>query len=116
MDRFETYLRALADFDYSFHEELQGGLQWLASKRRGQGERKPKRNTKEKKDVKCGEEESASSLEENGTVSGTDQTSSEDAGVFPAGLADFMSGGFDIGEEIDDSSEAAAKLKVCWFA
>ena len=45
----------------------------------------------------------------------SDRTSSEDAGVFPTGLADFMSSGFDTGEEFDDSSKAAAKLKVCWF-
>ena len=115
MDRFETYLTALTEFDYSFHEELQGGLNWLASKRREKAEREKRKGRgrgrgKENNGV-SGEE--SSSLEENGTTSGTDiPSSSEDAGLFPANLADFMSGGGDASEEFDETSEVAVKLKV----
>ena len=111
MDRFEKYLTAVAEFDYSFHEELQGGLGWLASKRRDKVDRE-KRRGKGKKEKNGGSGEEPSSLEENGTTSGTDVPSSEDAGVFPANLADFMSGGGDAGEEFDETSETAVKLKV----
>ena len=117
MDRFETYLTALAEFDYSFHEELQGGLNWLASKKREKAERE-RRQGKGKgkgkgKGNNGGSGEESSSLEENGTTNGTDvPSSSEDAGVFPANLADFMSSGGDAGEEFDETSEVAVKLKV----
>ena len=112
MGRFEAYLRALADFDYSFHEELQGGMKWLASKRQ-QGRERAGKAKKQRHGGGSGEE--SSSPEENGTTSTseTDLLSSEDAGVFPAGLADFMSS--DVGgasEEFDESSDAAVKLKV----
>ena len=112
MDRFETYLTALAEFDYSFHEELQGGLNWLASKRREKAEREKRRGRGRGKENNGGSGEESSSLEENGTTSGTDVPSSEDAGVFPANLADFMSGGGDTSEEFDETSEVAVKLKV----
>ena len=113
MGRFEAYLRALDDFDYSFHEELQGGLKWLASKRQQGREKASKRK---KKRNGGGSAEDSSSPEENG-ANGTDEADllgSEDAGVFPAGLADFMSGDVGgAGEEFDETSEAAVKLKVC---
>ena len=117
MDRFETYLAALAEFDYSFHEELQGGLNWLASKRKEKEEREKQKERQRKgrergKKNNGGSSEETSSLDENGTTSGVDVPSSEDAGVFPAGLADFMSGTGETSEEFDETSEAAVKLKV----
>ena len=113
MDRFEMYLTALAEFDYSFHEELQGGLNWLAGKRTEKAEREKRRGRGKKKATNGGSGEESSSLEENGTTSGTDVPSSEDAGVFPASLADFMSSGVgDASEEFDETSEVAVKLKV----
>ena len=111
MARFETYLRALAEFDYSYHEELQGGLSWLASKHEGR-EEKARRQPKGKNGG-SGEEES-SSQEENETTGGTDPLNSEDAGVFPASLVDFVSGsGVGTSEEFDESSEDIVKIKVC---
>lgn len=113
MERFETYLRGLAEFDYSFHEELQGGLNWLASKKREKAEREKRRGRGRGKGNNgvCGEE--SSSLEENGTTtcsgSGTDIPSSEDARVFPG---NFMSGKDGTSEEFDETSEVAVKLKV----
>ena len=114
MERFETYLRALAEFDYSFHEELQGGLNWLASKKREKAEREKRRGRGRGKGNSGVSGEESSSLEENGTTSGsgTDIPSSEDAGVFPGNLADFMSGGDGTSEEFDETSEVAVKLKV----
>ena len=114
MERFETYLRALAEFDYSFHEELQGGLNWLASKKREKAEREKRRGKGRGKGNSGVSGEESSSLEENGTTSGsgTDIPSSEDAGVFPGNLADFMSGGGGTSEEFDETSDVAIKLKV----
>ena len=114
MDRFESYLLALAEFDYSFHEELQGGLSWLASKKKEKPEREKRRGRGRGKEKNGGSGAESSSLEENETTctSGTDVPSSEDAGVFLANLADFMSGGGDTGEEFDETSEVAVKLKV----
>ena len=113
MGRFEAYLRALDDFDYSFHEELQGGLKWLASKRQ-QGREKASKAKKKRNGG--GSAEESSSPEENGATGAdeADLLGEEDAGVFPAGLADFMSGDVGgAGEEFDETSEAAVKLKVC---
>ena len=118
MERFETYLKALAEFDYSFHEELLGGLKWMEGKRRRGKETadKTKRKSKEKNG---GSSEESLSPEENGMTSSTEQTSSKDAGVFPTGLADipaglagFMCGVDDESVEVDESSEAVVKLKV----
>ena len=113
MGRFETYLRALAEFDRSFHEELQGDLNWLAGKRQ-QGRENANRQKRKPTGNNNGLGEESSSLEENGTTSGTDLlvVGSEDAGVFPAGLADFMSGEGDAREEFDEDSEQMVKLKV----
>ena len=105
MGRFEFYLRALDDFDYSFHEERQ----------QQQGREKASIATNEHNGRGSDEEsgEDSSSPEENGAdnTDETDLLGSEVAGVV---ATDFMSG--DVcraGEEFDETSEAAVKFKVC---